>query len=97
MGLIFPSSIGTPIESRSLVRGWHRQRERLGVPNCTFHSLRHSAASILLAMGANLHEVKETLGHSQISVTSDYYAHLFADARKEAAERVGIQAPKRPG
>jgi integrase len=60
-------------------------------PNChrrDFHDLRHSAASILLAMGASLHEVKEALGHSRIATTSDVYAHLLDSVRQETAARM---------
>ena len=50
------------------------------------HELRHSAASLMLALGVPHHVVSETLGHSSIGVTKDIYGHLEADARRQAVE-----------
>ncbi len=48
-----------------------------GRPALTFHDLRHTAASLLLAhSGAELAELKFVLGHSQIAHTVDLYGHL---------------------
>lgn len=86
MGLIFPSSIGTPTEPRNLVRDWHRQRERLGVPSCTFHNLRHTCALILHARGVSPKDIQAVLRHLQLSITMDLYTHIFADARQATAD-----------
>lgn len=40
------------------------------------HSLRHWAASYMLAQGADLFEVSRALGHADISTTSNVYGHL---------------------
>lgn len=50
------------------------------------HEMRHSAASIVLAMGVPLKVVSETLGHSSIRITSDVYGHLLEPAHQEAAQ-----------
>jgi len=76
-GYVFTSTIGTPLDSRNVVRRFHAALERAELPRTNFHSLRHSAASILIAMGASLEDVKQSLGHSQISVTNDFYSHLM--------------------
>jgi integrase len=48
-----------------------------GREDLTFHDLRHTAASLLLAhSGAELAELKFVLGHSQIAHTVDLYGHL---------------------
>lgn len=39
-------------------------------------SLRHWAASYMLAQGADLFEVSRALGHADISTTSNVYGHL---------------------
>jgi len=85
-GLVFPSSIGTPMEPRNLVRDWHRQRDRLGTPDCTFHNLRHTCASILYSHGVPPKDIQAVLRHSQLSITMDLYTHIFADARHATAE-----------
>lgn len=40
------------------------------------HDLRHGAASMLLASGADLALVSKMLGHSGLNITADTYAHL---------------------
>ena len=42
-----------------------------------FHDLRHSAATILLAMGVNIKVVQEILGHSQVNMTLGIYFHVL--------------------
>jgi integrase len=63
-GLLFASTIGTPIEPSNLRRHFHGILKTLGIDHKRIHDLRHTAASLLLAQGATLHEVKEILGHS---------------------------------
>lgn len=42
----------------------------------SFHELRHSCASMLIAMGWTLKDVQEWLGHSDIKMTANIYSHL---------------------
>ena len=51
-----------------------------------WHDTRHTSASLLIAAGRSLQEVKDYLGHSSIRVTSDRYAHLFPEARVAMAD-----------
>lgn len=50
----------------------------------TFHSLRHTFASMLVNSGVNLYVVMELLGHSSIKMTQRY-AHVNDEAKKQAA------------
>ncbi|MCC7085164.1 MAG: site-specific integrase [Pirellulales bacterium] len=56
-----------------------------GLPRMRFHDLRHTAASLLLALGVHPKVVQERLGHSQISVTMDVYSHVMPTMQREAA------------
>ncbi|MBL4864937.1 MAG: tyrosine-type recombinase/integrase [Pseudomonadales bacterium] len=47
-----------------------------------FHSLRHSYATACLAMGMNIRELQENLGHSSIT-TTQIYTHLKSNALRE--------------
>jgi len=85
-GLVFPSTIGTPLEARNLVTRYKALLERAGLPDIRFHDLRHSCASLLIAQGIPARVVMETLGHSQISLTMDTYAHIFSDVQRQAAD-----------
>lgn len=62
-----------------------RSCERMGVRKISWHTLRHTTASQLVAEGVPLNIVKELLGHSNILMTSKY-AHLAPSAIKEAVE-----------
>lgn len=41
------------------------------------HSLRHTAASLLISSGANVKVVQQQLGHKSATMTLDQYGHLF--------------------
>jgi integrase len=60
----------------------------MGLPNRRFHDLRHSCATLLLAQGVSPRVVMDVLGHSQISLTMNTYAHVLPELRREAADRM---------
>ena len=64
-----------------------------GFPHIRFHDLRHSCASMILAMDFNLKDVQEWLGHAGIQVTADIYAHLDVTRKKNMANKLAIQFP----
>jgi integrase len=55
------------------------------LPALSFHSLRHSCASILLANGVPVRDVAEILGHSDVRLTLGTYAHVVEAGRTRAA------------
>lgn len=50
----------------------------------TFHTLRHTFASMLVQKGVDIYHVKELLGHSSIALT-ERYSHLSESSLKKAA------------
>lgn len=48
-------------------------------PILTPHDLRHTAASLAIAAGANVKAVQRMLGHASAAMTLDVYADLFDD------------------
>ena len=56
------------------------------LPHIRFHELRHSCASMLLAMGWNLKDVQEWLGHSDIKMTANIYSHLDIARKSNIAD-----------
>ena len=60
-----------------------------GLPRQRFHDLRHCCASLLLAQNVHPRVVMELLGHSQIGLTMNTYAHVMPTARREAADLLG--------
>jgi integrase len=87
-GLVFTSSIGTPLDGSNVTHRLQRLLREAGLPRQRFHDLRHSAASLLLVQGVHPRVVMETLGHSQISLTLNTYSHVIPSLQREAADRM---------
>lgn len=49
------------------------------------HDLRHSHASMLIAMGFDILEVSKRLGHKSVKITWDTYSHLYPDKDNQIA------------
>jgi len=76
--LIFHTKNGTPLDRHNVLNYIHMKAiEKAKIRYLPFHSLRHSYASLLLEAGASIVYVSRQLGHSQIQITIDYYAHLL--------------------
>lgn len=85
-GFMFTTSVGTPIDPRNLLREFKGICLAAGLGDWHLHELRHSAASLMLAMGVPLQVVSEVLGHASIRMTADVYGHILAPDREAAAE-----------
>lgn len=77
--------VGAGLEPRNVRRVLDALLKEAGLPHVRFHDLRHSAASLLIARGVQLVEVSQLLGHSELRVTADLYAHLLRDTAAKAA------------
>ena len=76
-------------------RAWHPELvsgrfeklvARAGLPPIRFHDLRHCAATYLKAIGADLHDIKELLGHAGIAITADTYTSVILELETEIAK-----------
>jgi integrase len=59
------------------------------------HELRHTAASLAIAAGANIKVVQTMLGHRSATQTWDRYGHLYPDDLDAVAERLDAAARER--
>ncbi len=87
-GLVFTTEIGTPLEPRNVLRRFELLAQRAGLKGVHLHTLRHSAASFLLAAGTHTKVVQEHLGHSSYAITADIYSHVTPTLQREAADRL---------
>lgn len=93
-GLVFVSQPwrgrkgGHALDPRNYKRIVDAALEKAGLAHVRIHELRHTAASIMLAMGVAPKMVSEILGHSRIGITLDLYGHLFEPERAAAAHAV---------
>lgn len=87
-GLVFPTSIGTPIEPRSLNRHFDGIRTRAGFPDVRLHDFRHTVVTLLLGLGTPPHVVQAIARHADLDVTLSIYAHTNLDAMRDALDKV---------
>ena len=84
---LFLNGRGGRLTSRSVERMVKSYGERAGIPQIvTPHALRHSFATHLLEMGADLRSVQELLGHASLS-TTQRYTHLTLDHLTEVYDK----------
>jgi len=88
-GLLFPSTLGTPISARNLVRHFKSVLKANDLPSIRFHDLRHSCATLLISLGVHPRIVMEMLRHSQISTTMNIYAHVIPEVNRDAVNQLG--------
>lgn len=87
----FVTKTGNNIGKSNLIRQvWRPALKAAGLPDMKFHSLRHSAGSLLLNDGASIKAVSQRLGHSSIEITLRVYYHCLPDADDSLA----LQADK---
>jgi integrase len=59
-----------------------------GLAGLTPHGLRHTAASLAIASGADVKVVQQMLGHASATMTLDLYGHLYGDRLDDVADRM---------
>lgn len=97
--LVFGTPEGQLLSPDNLSRDWRRLVKARGLPLVTFHALRHTHASLLIASGLDVVRISRRLGHSSPKVTLTIYAHLFektdaaAASAIEAAFQAGVSDP----
>jgi integrase len=95
---VFCTKKGTPLCRRNLRnRQFDPVCEELKIPNIGWHSLRHSNATLLDAVGTPLGTVQSLLGHSSPEITRGTYIHSLPAGAKEAVQKVEdlLTGPKR--
>jgi tyrosine recombinase XerC len=91
---LFLNGRGSRLTVRSVERLVRSYGERSGIAQTvTPHALRHSFATHLLEMGADLRSVQELLGHSSLSSTQRY-THLNLDHLSEVYDKAHPLAGK---
>lgn len=83
-GFVFTTATGEPMDPRNVLRAVTMAATGAGLKGVNVHSLRHSAATAMLESGVHLKGVSTLLGHADIRVTADTYAHLSDDVARAA-------------
>ncbi|RII17336.1 Transposase [Streptomyces sp. YIM 130001] len=93
---VFTTRNGRPIEPRNLYRSFTRVASDAGLRVIRLHDARHGCATLLTAAGVPPRVVMEILGHSQIAVTMNVYAHVVQDTQREAIGHLDRLLRRRP-
>src|SRR5205814_6506970 len=85
---LFPTPDRQPLHPDCPTRRLHRLVLTCGLPPVRLHDLRHGAATLAHAAGADLKTVQELLGHASIVLTADTYTSVLLALHFKTAEAV---------
>ncbi len=88
MDMVFPSTIGTPIDPTNILKKFRQSLKKAGLPRLRFHDLRHTSASMMLNNGVDVLVASRRLGHAKPSITLDVYGHLLPSVQNEVADKM---------
>jgi integrase len=92
--LVFTDTDGSPLHLATISTRFQELIAQAGLPPVRLHDLRHGAATLTLATGADLKIVQDLLGHSSITITADTYAHVLPELARETAEAAARIVPR---
>ncbi len=87
---VFPNVKGDPMNPRNLTQKEFRPLCReLGLPDVPFHGLRHTAVTLMAALGIPVSEISSRVGHADIGTTMRIYRHVLDGYDRGAAKAMG--------
>jgi len=86
--LVFCKENGSPIHPHTFSQAFERIVARSGLPRIPLHGLRHTHATVGLALGIPAKVVTERLGHENVAFTLKQYAHVLPGMQADAARRI---------
>jgi integrase len=87
--LVFATRKQTPLNPKNLLRRVLRPAfEALELPAVTWHSFRHTHATILGEVGESLKTAQSLLGQSDLETTLNVYTHAIPESQRRAVDKV---------
>src|SRR5215475_9825613 len=93
-GLVFTHEDGTAWHPDQLSKAFLRLAFAAGLPPIRLHDLRHCAATLALAGGADITAVSRLPRHGSIQITADIYAEVLPELASEVASKVVRMVPR---
>jgi integrase len=90
-GLVFCREDGSLLRPDTVTETFKRLAAEAGLPELTFHGLRHSHATAGLATGVPVKVMSERLGHATTAITSDLYQHVLPAMDAAAAAAIAAR------
>lgn len=79
---------GRPCENRIIEKEFLELKQKVGLPNVVFHSLRHSSTTYKLKLNhGDLKATQGDTGHAEIDMITKVYAHILDEDRKINAQK----------
>lgn len=89
--LVFTGKRGAPMRTQTFQRAaLTAAASDMALKGFTPHMLRHTAASLAIASGADVKVVQTMLGHKSATLTLDLYGHLFGDRLDVVADAMEV-------
>lgn len=86
--LVFAREDGSPIHPHSFSQTFERVVARSSLRPIPLHGLRHTHATVGLALGIPAKVISERLGHEDVAFTLKQYAHVLPGMQADAARRI---------
>lgn len=87
--LVFTTPKATPLSSKNLYnRELAPACDRIKTPRVSWHSFRHTHATLLAEVGESMKTAQALLGHSDLETTLNIYAHALPASQRRAVNRV---------
>jgi integrase len=86
--LLFARIDGGPLSMVNISSQWAKFATNIGMGEITFHALRHTHASQLIAAGVDVATVSKRLGHATPAITLSVYTHMFKQDDGKAAAAI---------
>ncbi|MEO3780500.1 tyrosine-type recombinase/integrase [Micromonospora sp. B11E3] len=93
--IFFVRRDGRPWHPELITARFDRLVAASGLPPVRFHDLRHTAATLMLAAGASIKEIQDTLGHASYKLTADTYTSVLQELKRSTAEATTKLIPRR--
>ena len=86
--LVFTNETGDNLKIFTFYSHFKRIAASIGRPDARPHDLRHTAATVAIASGADVKSVQSMLGHATASFTLNVYAHTSEKMMEDTADRM---------
>ncbi len=86
--LVFTDEAGGHYAIHTFYKRFKTVAASIGRPDARPHDLRHTAATVAIASGADIKSVQDLLGHATASFTLNVYAHTSEQMMKDTAARM---------
>ena len=95
LNLVFTNDFGHPLIPNHVSDDFKTICKHAGFPEGHFHSIRHTYETFLLEGGAGIKTVQDNMGHSDINMTLNIYAHTTDTMKQQAAQSLNETLSKK--